>query len=302
MKKFIIDLLLIFSVVCSLFLATCFILDGAGWSDWAYKKLTTENNCKSMITGTSRAEQGIIPSVIDSFFSIRSRSFPMQNFAFTGESSPYGEIYFNAIKRKLNQSSKGGLFVVTVDPWSLTTNKTSDVVGDGYREDFQILNKIKLFYKPNISYFWYYCKPFLDNSHMRLHDDGWLEINVSMTDKDVQKRKESKKEDYKVLNYLKSDYRMKWLKLTIELFKEHGYVVMCRIPTDAFILDIENKIWHNFDLDMLDIAKKYSIPYFSFSNMAGHYRTTDGNHLYSKDAILFTRALCDSINKKVNFD
>lgn len=302
MKKFLTDIFVILTFVGLFFLFICFYLDGIGWSDWAYKKLISEGNCKSMITGTSRAEQGIIPFVIDSIFDLKSKGCPMQNFAFTGESSPYGEVYYNAINRKIDRRSRNGLFVVSVEPWSLTLNSTSDAVSDGYREDFQVLNIIQSYYKPNFSYIWNYRSPFMFyNPNMKLHDDGWLEIMVSMNNYDVQIRKESKKADYKELNYKKSDYRIKWLKKTIELFEKHGKVIMCRIPTDGFFLDVENIIWPNFDSEMYDIAKKYDIQYITFTDKVNYYRTTDGNHLYKEDAIKFTMALCDSISAKVPF-
>ena len=58
---------------------------------------------------------------------------------------------------------------------------------------------------------------------------------------------------------------------------------------------IEDALWADFDEDMRTTSQELSVPYFSFIDDCGMYRTTDGNHLYYEDGIKFTKALVDSI-------
>jgi hypothetical protein len=37
--------------------------------------------------------------------------------------SPYGQVYFKALKRKLDPETKDGIFILTVGPWNLSLNK-----------------------------------------------------------------------------------------------------------------------------------------------------------------------------------
>jgi hypothetical protein len=50
------------------------------------------------------------------------------NFSFTIVDSPYGPIYHYAIKRKINENSKSSIFILSVDPWSIssTTKNPND--------------------------------------------------------------------------------------------------------------------------------------------------------------------------------
>ena len=66
--------------------------------DYYYAKITNEG--QSLIIGTSRASQGIIPDSV-----MRNTRFdgPMLNFALSSFDSPFGEAYYNAIKKKLNK-------------------------------------------------------------------------------------------------------------------------------------------------------------------------------------------------------
>ena len=71
----------------------------------------------SMILGTSRALQGLVPQAIDS---VTGRN-DLLNFAFTLGNSPYGKVYLDAIKKKIDRSKKNGIFILAVDPWAISS-------------------------------------------------------------------------------------------------------------------------------------------------------------------------------------
>ena len=121
LKLFIKHILLFLSILALLHIGLAFLADGT--TDDYYLKFSSPKQ-SSLILGTSRAKQGIIPSVLSS--SIENSNFSFFNFSFTLKSSPFGLVYFNAIKQKIDLESEDGCFIVTVDPWSIS-EKISDV-------------------------------------------------------------------------------------------------------------------------------------------------------------------------------
>ena len=103
------------SIIILLHLGLALLADGT--TDDYYLKFSSPKQ-SSLILGTSRAKQGIIPSVLSS--SIENVDYQMFNFSFTLKSSPFGLVYYNAIKQKIDLESKDGCFIVTVDPWSIS--------------------------------------------------------------------------------------------------------------------------------------------------------------------------------------
>ena len=73
----------------------------------------------SLVLGTSRAAQGIRPAVLTARLGGQFEG-PVLNYAFTLTHSPYGPAYLRSIQRKLRPETKNGLFIVAVDPWSLS--------------------------------------------------------------------------------------------------------------------------------------------------------------------------------------
>ena len=73
----------------------------------------------SLILGTSRAAQGIRPAVLAARLGGQFEG-PLLNYAFTLTHSPYGPAYLASIRRKLRPEVRHGLFIVAVDPWSLS--------------------------------------------------------------------------------------------------------------------------------------------------------------------------------------
>src|SRR4051812_33254984 len=108
MKKFIIRLCVLapFAIVPFLVYVTYF---SNGKSDYFYLRFTTPPQ-PSLILGTSRAAQGLQPSVFNE--SNLAFAKPMFNFSFANNISPYGPIYLNAIKKKVSTASKNGLFIL----------------------------------------------------------------------------------------------------------------------------------------------------------------------------------------------
>lgn len=296
MKSFIYKTAILTALALMCFFFVCQVISLLGLSDWAYKRFTVERK-RSLIVGTSRSAQGIQPSVINA--SMEGQYAEIYNFSFTVADSPYGEIYYDAIKEMVDERSETGkgLFVMSVDPWGLSMMKPLD--DDGLREEHSCLNEVKVLHqRPN---FLYLALNFqLHNLDwfqlwMNLQDDGLLRVDFDMANADTVANINQRLLTYEGYEMEKSTYRMQWLEKTVDLLKQYGDVYMCRVPVHPGMLSIENQKWPSFDEEMQAVSVRKQIPYISFSNRAGFYRTTDGNHLYKEDASVFTRELCDSI-------
>ena len=249
------------------------------------------------MVGSSRAAQALQPHVMDEALS-ESVFSPFFNFSFTIVDSPYGDLYYRAIKKKTKvcEFNPRRLFVVCVDPFSLSMIKEMDE--DGFREDKGVLHGLPFYSRPNFLYLIRYCKPrkwISDRNNMCLHDDGWLEVTVKMDSMALVKNKAAKFDTYRRYTATPSEKRIEGLKQTIQFFQTQGSVFLCRLPTCMEMNEIEKVFWPNFDYEMESVAAAFNCPFFSFVNDFDRYRTFDGNHVFKEDGILLSKALCDSI-------
>lgn len=293
MKTFIESIIFFTILTLILVVSLFFIIDYYGWSDWAYKRFRTSGE-KSLILGTSRAAQGIQPAIINEQLAGFGFYLPIFNFSFTGTASPYGELYYRAIKKKIgNGTYNNGLFLLSVDPWGLSFNNEDN---DGQlREYNRCLADVDVYMKPNIQYMIKYLSPLSFNKSMFLHDDGWYELDVPMDSISLEKRILNKKKEYSTVSIIRSEYRLEWLSKTIKFLKSKGSVFLCRIPSSKYFIDIENKLWPDFDKDMKIISERENVPYISLINSYRYYRTIDGQHIYREDGKLLTKEICDSV-------
>ena len=129
--------------------------------------------------------------------------------------------------------TKNGIFILTVDEWSLSSNTVDPNDSSNFSELNLFLNNDFVNLKPNIPYLLnYFDKKNFDiilgrKSYFFLHDDGWLEINIEMDSALVNERIE-RNINYYTKNYLPkwkySDTRYKYLSKTITFLKKYGTV------------------------------------------------------------------------------
>ncbi len=273
-----------------------------GYVDAFYARFTSPP-AGSLVLGTSRAAQAIKPSVLAARLGQRYEG-PWLNYAFTLAESPYGPGYLSSIQRKLAPGTRQGLFILAVDPWSLSlpspapraaaapaepAHKSQEVV---FPEANSMVSQLaSVSQNPNFDYLAHYLhKPFYqlllnaDTAHVieRLHPDGWLEIALpppSANPALLERRTAEKLATYRALaatSYLAGS-RLHYLQKTIEYLRQHGQVVLVRLPTGAAMATIEAQYQPNFDQQMRELAHRYAIPYLNYLPLA--YPTNDGNHL-----------------------
>ena len=108
-----------------------------GHTDPFYIRFTTTKQ-QNLFLGTSRAAQGLMPSVFDS---ILHKTF--LNYSFTLAHSPYGETYLTSIKKKVAKTEYPGLFVLAVAPWSISSKLDNPNDSTSFRELDRVYPEIK---------------------------------------------------------------------------------------------------------------------------------------------------------------
>ncbi|MFZ9846623.1 MAG: hypothetical protein ACO3EE_00550 [Flavobacteriales bacterium] len=261
-----------------------------GFIDYYYAKITNEGN--SLIIGTSRASQGIIP---DSIMKGTQFEGPMINFAFSSFDSPFDEGYYNAIKKKLNEESKNSLFIIEIDPFALSSDEESNLISHKLKDQI-IFNG-----NPNYEYLYRNVNPFylliqnrnfVDESSI-LHKNGWLELNLPMDTTSINTRAKAKL--INLINTVKtchiSNEKFTYLEKIINLLGAHGKVILIKMPALQSIIEIENKYAKEIDLEVKKIASKTKVKYYDFTSNSREYSYVDGNHLDKKSAIKFSSEL-----------
>jgi hypothetical protein len=248
----------------------------------------------SLILGTSRAAQGIRPAVLAARLGGQFEG-PLLNYAFTLTHSPYGPAYLASIRRKLRPEVRNGLFVLAVDPWSLSLTGAEGT----FPETQSFIGQLhQVSQNPNLPYLTrYQTKPLyrlpLDyaTATERLHPDGWLEVNIGTDSAQVRARTARKLQDYRLLAASQhlSAGRLQALRQTIEFLKPHGRVVLVRLPVGPSLLQLEQIYQPGFEQLMRQMAVGFSVPYLDYS--AQPYATTDGNHLQRGASAAFSQQL-----------
>lgn len=298
MKTFVIKIAL-FGLIVTALLVTILKCYG-GYADYFYQKFTTPRQ-KSLILGDSRVFQGIQPSVLNS--NLSGFDLPVYNFGFMLTQMAYGDCYLEAVKNKLDPSTKNGLFILQVNPWILSERPGDDVKhGVFFESDLPPHNMRLVTADPNPEYFFRNFSLFHFRAIFRkvscVHKDGWLELNVAPMDSAavVRLRHEEFQRYAKLCdNFRPSDYRVRKLEETIKFLQGHGTVVLLRMPGGRSIVNLENSFWNGFDKQMEVLGQTYGIRYINYSKSDLTYESFDQVHLTNESGRQFTKTLADSI-------
>jgi len=255
-----------------------------------------------MIIGTSRAAQGLQPEVFQPIL-----SEDIYNYAFTVSHSPFGEVYYNSIKRKHNKQT-GGLFIVTIDPWSISSSCMPVNAQNEFREKGKFVDKTTVVdLNPNIFYLLNsFSGNYLDvligkKSHVFLHNDGWLEVKgIPMDSASMAQRRKKKLAAYrnnKLPNYNFSSTRLDYLIKTVTYLKQYGDVYLVRLPVHESMLSIENELMPRFD-DKISKAIQLADGYLDMTPNNMNYIFTDGNHLHKSSGVHASKAIANWILRR----
>ncbi|AMR29055.1 hypothetical protein A0257_19420 [Hymenobacter psoromatis] len=266
----------------------------------------------SLVLGTSRAAQAVLPGVLRARLGGRYAG-PWLNYAFTLYQSPYGPAYVASIRRKLAPGTRNGLFVLTVDPWSLSVARpTGAYKSVAFPENQLMIGQLRnVNQNPNFGYLTHYLnfplyRAFLHDTATtveRLHPDGWLEIALPSpltTPARTRQRETERLATYRQLATTSqpSAARLASLRQLITFLKPHGRVVLVRVPTGRAMTAIETTYQPDFDQLMRQTGGSLGVPYLNYAGQP--YLTTDGNHLWRGAAREFSQRLATDIALMTN--
>jgi hypothetical protein len=297
MKKFLIKAALFSIPIILMVLAILFSIDG--YRDPYYLRLTTPRQT-SLILGTSRAAQGLQPQVINQHL----RRSDLYNYAFTRNISPYGPTYLRSIKNKIDTLASSGVFIVTVDSWSVSSDSHDPDDSSSFEEVDSFLGQTQsVDVNPNIPYLSnFYEHPlrhlFSTNKQMLLHDDGWLEVSLDMksvTQDDIDHKIDVYKQQiFPFYHYSATRYR--YLGKTIEYLKQFGKVYIVRLPTHPKMMAIDDKLVPKLGKLLQDLSQTYQVPYLDLTPRNAAYQYIDGNHLYKDSGRVVSQEIADWIS------
>jgi hypothetical protein len=303
MRDFIIKIL-IFSAICGAVIFAVFALAN-GKSDAYYLKFTTPKQ-HSFILGTSKAAQGLQPEIFNEIIYPEKKLY-FYNYSFSLDDSPYGPVYLESIEKKLDPSTKNGIFVLTVDPWSFSSLKSKSPDSLRFYEIDGILGGLGcVAMNPNIFYFinsyqYSYFQIILNLKTQKrefLKTDGWLEIRVPMDSISINERTKNKVQFYEENLISRSEFsnaRFDYLIKTIAFLQQHGTVFLVRLPVTEKIFRVEDQFMPDFDKKMGQLSEMYNIPYMNYRKLPHVYDYTDGNHLYKTSGAVVSAEIANWI-------
>lgn len=305
MKKFIFKSVLFITIIATIF--TVILLQVDGYTDPFYIRFTTPQK-DNLILGTSRSAQSLQPKIFDSI--LHKEFF---NYSFTIAYSPFGPTYLNSIKKKLNPQAKNGIYIITVDPWSISDENPND--STKFEENnltLAYVNSVNVY--PNFEYLLkeyegryykllkgkYYHRLRKSGGKMFLHNDGWLEVTIPMDSLSVAKRLNNSIESYrtnKLPNRKFSSLRLNYLKQTITFLKSHGKVYIVRLPVAPEMLKIEQELMPDFN-EIINTVIPISNGYLDMTSENHLYQFIDGNHIWKESGKLTSEKIAKWIETK----
>ena len=269
-----------------------------------YKRFTSGKQTM-LIVGSSRAAQGLIPEV----FNKKLENTAIYNYSFTKSTSPFGEVYLNSIKKKLEKpgSVSKPLFLIEVNPWTLSTEIVESK--EFFSEESGILASVSLNnLNPNPLYFistygkgW--GNMFLEkvDSTYVLHDDGWLEVNAPLDSIQRVRNTESKINDYRndeLIRSIKSPDRLNSLKKTISFFEQrNAEIYLIRLPIHEDLLKIEEDYFPDFDELLMSLTNSNTL-YINLKDERENVIFNDGNHLNKVSSKIISERIAEIILEK----
>jgi hypothetical protein len=276
-----------------------------GDTDTNYLRFTPQENT-GLILGTSRAAQAICPGDLDVHPGLFNASFSMYT-------SPYGEVYFEYIKKQMNKRARDQFFIFCVDPWSLSSSIDSLTGEEMFVEENKLLAMTRSISFPNWEFMIEQCaygwgniimEHYRPTSSMFLHSNGWLEVNRPYDEVRVEKRRANKLKGYKkdvFVSNRPSDYRKRELRRMLQDMKGYGKVMMVRIPVHPDFFDLEQAFWPSFENEMKQLAKEEGVFFWSPKELNSELPFNDGHHMNKEGSHRFSgllNAKVDSLKKQ----
>jgi hypothetical protein len=267
-----------------------------GFTDPFYLRFASPKQ-ESLILGTSRAAQGIRPTSLKEVL-----KKDIYNYAFTILHSPYGPVYYESVRRKL-KPSKNGVFILAVDPWSISSTSLDPNDSLNFRENALQLGRIPIVnMNPNFYYSATAGRSFFRSilfpeKTLKLHENGWLEVlvkrdSVARRIATIEKIEFYRRDVLPKFNF--SSMRLNYLNKLIRYLKQYGKVYLVRIPIHPEMMKIEQELIPDFNHKIKE-SVQIADGYFDLTVLNDQVLLNDGNHLNVESAAKVTNILANKI-------
>ncbi|PIQ48592.1 MAG: hypothetical protein COW03_09420 [Cytophagales bacterium CG12_big_fil_rev_8_21_14_0_65_40_12] len=308
MRRFLIKVILYFLICFGLIIGIYFFgaLKNEPYVDAFYRRFT-KHHSGSVILGTSRAAQGIEPSVLN-----KSLGGDFYNFSFTMLMSSFELSYFKAIQAKTSWADYDPtrMTIIAVDPWSirevLSLGPAEERIEDEYL--YSYTSKWSYF-RPNFKYLFnekVHLSGLFATRERYVNEFGRYVIPFDTTylinnyEKRVEEILQVYRERPRFRDSKISEYRLNSLVQIIDYCSQFGEVYLLRIPVSLEMRNLENELHAGFDDLMDEICANHKIDYLNFIQESANYQTVDGNHIWNGDVERFSRELSKQIMLKRN--
>lgn len=269
----------------------------SGRADANYAKVSSSVQ-RNLILGTSKAAQGLNPYALKKYTNIE-----FYNFAFSVFASPYGPDYTNCILRKLDTTVTRQTFLLAIDPWSLTVQREVGKNPLKFRERNGFLTRgAQVTGTPNFSYLLHhyeskYYKLFFPDSLIRVHDNGWLQVNLDLSKEGIERRTSFTLDSYlkKAREQVISHTRLTGLIELVSTLKKYGKVYLIRLPVHPELYQLEDRLSPHFN-SLVNPAVSLADGYLDFSGENHNYDYTDGVHLTFYENERIAEAIASMLN------
>lgn len=301
-----------FSVLPLFFVCYAIYLTEKNTDDF-YKRFSSPQQ-NSLILGSSRAAS-MNPEIIDKVIQSKYPHAKIYNYAFTWAHSPYGPKYLESIEKKVKPNTKDGVFIVTVEPTALMVYKNKPDDPQYYIENDKSVAKTSLVAtNPNLEYLLEsYHFSITNEINKKIRPEKNPMVAVSVLDNGQVQGKVIKRfspEKRKEVNAKKmaelknrftelkiSSIRLEYLSKSIDFLKQHGKVIVIRMPLSKIPYKIENSEVPDFDKIILNITKSKNVTYINYNNFPNNYQWVDEVHLEPESMEIFSKVIAKDLVK-----
>lgn len=280
-------------------------------TDDFYKRFTSPRQ-NSFILGSSRAAL-MDPAVMDDIVHQKFPNTAIYNYAFTWAHSPYGPKYLESIEKKLEPKTKDGVFIVTVEPTALMVDKKKPDSPEFYVENDKSVAKTSMVaVNPNIEYLFESYEPSITNEFNKeiippkngfgipsILDNGrYYAKIIKKVSSDKQKmfnQKNMRIFQERIDGLKVSENRILYLEKTIDFLKQHGKVIVIRMPVNQEPYSMENKAFPDFDQRIEAVAAKTGVSYINYNSRQNQYQWMDEVHLDEKSIEAFSKIVAEDL-------
>lgn len=256
-----------------------------------FQRLTVR--ASSAIIGTSRASR-LSDSTLNSELGYDYST--VYNLAFNNGVSPYGPFYNDFLTNKIETFSDSlNLFILCIDPWSLSENMEISDKPEKFREAQSIITFKQKEDFSAVRYFFNHYKKSPFTLFMPTKE-GYAHYEVAPPESLSKKITAAKIASYQRRHVRKKKLNQIRIESFIELvsyLSEKGQVILVRLPVSKEMKELEETYIADFNQLIKSLMTAKNTYFLDFYPYNSNFECPDGDHLLKKDAIKISQMIAE---------